>query len=151
MVQCVSLNTPGRGLLLSSCVLGLSLALASPIASAGETIESPSQLSPQTQHDRAAQLPADSDGMKAHIDLNTRQFKNPPAGAPLTKPPPAHAQAFSTSSRGLSQRPSPTPDGGVMVNMEGRFLTPLTATLSPAGKLTIQHLPPQTPASPEKE
>ncbi len=151
MVQCVSLNTPGRGLLLSACVLGVSLALSAPIASAGEATESPSQLSPQTQPNRAAQLSGGSAGMRVRIDPDTGQFKNPSADAPPTKLPPAHANAFSTSSRGLSQQPSPTPGGGVMVDVQGRFLSPLTATLSPEGKLTIQHLPSQTPAYPEKE
>ena len=151
MAQDVPHTIPTQRLLLCAVSLGLNLVFGPPAANAGEAITLPGQQHPQTQHEHAAQPPASSAGMKAHIDPDTGQFKNPPPGVPPAKLPPEHADAFSTSSHGLSQRPSPTPGGGMMVDLKNRFLSPLTATLSPEGKLTIRHQPSRTPATPVKE
>ena len=151
MLQNISMLVFERGLYLCAGLIGLYLAFAQPLAIAGEATLSPALTSPPGQENHPAQLPSGAAGMKAHIDPDNKTFKGPRVGKPTVTLPPEHARAFSTSARGLAQRPSSAPGGGVMVHLEGRFMTPLTATLSPAGRLTIQHLPPQTVALPEEE
>jgi hypothetical protein len=79
-------------------------------------------------------------GMRIYRDPVTGELGDPPAEAPdqISLPP---ADALSTSSEGLVETPSPMPDGGVMVDLQGRFRSPLIATQDAEGKITIQHLP----------
>jgi hypothetical protein len=78
--------------------------------------------------------------MRIYRDPVTGELGDPPAEAPdqISLPP---ADALSTSSEGLVETPSPMPDGGVMVDLQGRFRSPLIATQDAEGKITIQHLP----------
>ena len=78
--------------------------------------------------------------MKIYRDPVTGEFVDPPAEAPaqVSLPPDA---ALSTSSEGLVETPSPVPGGGVIVDLQGRFRSPLMATQDAEGRVTIQHLP----------
>ena len=78
--------------------------------------------------------------MRVYRDPDTGQIGEPPAGAPPTEVPGRLRDALSTSSEGLVETTSPTPGGGVMVDLKGRFLSPLIATRDADGKLSIQHL-----------
>ena len=71
-----------------------------------------------------------------------------PPGVALSSPPGLDAQAsttsqeaYSTSHEGLVETPSPVPGGGVMVDLQGRFLSPLTATVGADGKIEMRHAP----------
>jgi hypothetical protein len=75
--------------------------------------------------------------------------QEPPPTAPLVLSP-AEQNAFSTSHQGLVEVPSPVSGGGVIVNLQGRFQQPLSATIDDAGRLTIRHLDPAS-ASGEKK
>jgi len=78
--------------------------------------------------------------MRIYRDPVTGELGDPPAEAPaqVSLPP---DDALSTSSEGLVETPSPGPGGGVMVDLQGRFRSPLIATQDAEGKITIQHLP----------
>lgn len=82
-------------------------------------------------------------GMVLHIDPETGEITAPfPSAAPLALPDTASeplAEAFSTSAKGLSQILSATPGGGVMIDLQGRFLSPLEVRLEADGRLTVQH------------
>jgi len=81
-----------------------------------------------------------SGGMKVHIDPQTGRFTtNPGAGIPLQLSP-AEINALSTSHHGLVEALSPRQRGGVFINLQGRFQSPLVATVDEAGKVTIRHL-----------
>jgi hypothetical protein len=77
-------------------------------------------------------------GMKIYIDPKTGDFSNPPI-----EPLPAESQrsfdASKESKPELSQVPSSRPGGGVMIDLKGRFHSPLTATRKTDGKLSIEH------------
>jgi hypothetical protein len=80
-----------------------------------------------------------SGALRVYIDPETGEFTTPPARtvpATRTTAPPA---AFSTSDEGLEERPSPVPGGGTMVDLKGRFQSPLTATIDGDGKTKIEH------------
>ena len=75
-------------------------------------------------------------GWRAYIDPETGELTDPPAGSAASQ---SEAAAFSTSHAGLRERPSPVPGGGMMVDLQGRFRSPLVATRGADGKLTIHH------------
>lgn len=81
-------------------------------------------------------------GMTIYRDPTTGQFVPPPAGPPgPSKPLPTPSPGSSTSHADLVERPSVVPGGGVIIDLEGRFRGPLTATVDADGKVTIQHQP----------
>jgi hypothetical protein len=79
----------------------------------------------------------ESGALRVYIDPETGEFTTPPArGVPATRTTPPSA-AFSTSHEGLEERPAP--GGGIMLDLKGRFRTPLTATIDSNGKTKIEH------------
>jgi hypothetical protein len=79
-------------------------------------------------------------GMKIYRDPVTGELVDPPAEVEAQVSPPPD-DALSTSSEGLVETLSPVPGGGVMVDLQRRFRSPLIATQDAEGKITIQHLP----------
>ena len=81
-----------------------------------------------------------SGGLRVHIDPQTgRVTTKPGTGIPLQLSP-AEVNALSTSHHGLVEAWSPRQRGGVFINLQGRFQSPLVATVDEAGKVTIRHL-----------
>jgi hypothetical protein len=82
----------------------------------------------------------DAPGMRAFVDPQTGGLVREPAPgtAPLELSP-AESNAFSTSHQGLVEAPSTVPGGGFKLDLQGRFQSPLTATVGPDGKVTTQH------------
>jgi hypothetical protein len=82
----------------------------------------------------------DAPGMKAFVDPQTGAFTREPAPgtAPLELSP-AERNAFSTSHEGLVEVPNTVPGGGFKLDLQGRFQSPLTVTVGPDGKVTMQH------------
>jgi hypothetical protein len=78
--------------------------------------------------------------MRVYVDPETGEFTVPPKEARAAEAPAPEA-AFSTSHEGLVVIPSPVPGGGVMVDLKGRFRSPLTATLGADGKVEMRHRP----------
>ena len=66
--------------------------------------------------------------MRVHIDPSTGAIVPAPVGPPA---PAQLAPAASHSAQGLVERPAP--GGGVMLDLQGRFLSPVTATVAPDG------------------
>ncbi len=89
---------------------------------------------------QAAAAPQVSPGMRAYVDPETGELTVPPDDVRAAEAA-AAAAAFSTSHEGLVEVPSPVPGGGVMLDLKGRFRSPLTATLSADGKVTMAHVP----------
>ena len=86
-------------------------------------------------------VPEGAPGMIIHIDPQTGELRRTPA--PGTTPlqlSPQERNAFSTSHQGLVEVPSSVPGGGVKLDLQGRFHSPLAVTIGPDGKLKMQHL-----------
>ena len=76
-------------------------------------------------------------GLTAYADPRTRTLTTvPPAGLPATSAP-----AASQSAVGLVEQPLPD-RAGVMVDLQGRFRSPLVATIGPNGTVQIDHATP---------
>lgn len=76
-------------------------------------------------------------------------YIDPQTGAFLKEPAPGHVplelspqlqNALSTSDEGLVEIPSSVPGGGVKLDLQGRFQSPLFGTIDANGKLKMQHL-----------
>jgi len=94
---------------------------------------------PASADDQAA--PQLAPGMMIHIDPKTGAILDAPApGSVPMQMTPDLANALSTSHQGLVETPSPVPGGGVIVDLQGRFLSPLVGTIDADGNLKIQHL-----------
>ena len=111
------------------------------------------QPSPMERASGAAQAQSSgtAPGMKVYVDPQTGAFlSEPPQGAAPPELSPAERNAFSTSHQGLSEEQNPIPGGGVRLNLQGRFQSPLTVTVGPDGKVTMQHRSADAPANDQK-
>ena len=80
-------------------------------------------------------------GMMIHIDPKTGALLKEPA--PGTVPLPLTPQlqnALSTSPQGLGETPSAVAGGGVKVDLQGRFQSPLVVTIDAHGTVLMRHL-----------
>ena len=93
----------------------------------------------QEQNNKNHTAGADSEAQRVYIDPETGEFTNPPEQEAGTARKRALPAASSTSHQGLEEKPSPVEGGGTMVDLKGRFRSPLTATTDNNGKIKIQH------------
>lgn len=90
------------------------------------------------QKPQAAPAPS-SQGMTIHLDPQTGKILPSPApGSATLQLSPEDQNRMSTSSDGLTERPAP--GGGFIVDLKGRFQSPLMATVGPDGKVRMHHL-----------
>ncbi len=136
----------------SLCVVGAQTAIADELKqTSSEEAQAPSSTTVAEGHGgKTAGAPQGAAAQRAFVDPKTGKLGVPPAkpGPPTEAVPPS--AAFSTSDEGLVETLSPEPGGGVMVDLEGRFQSPLTITRDSDGNITIEHAP-SVPASHEKE
>lgn len=79
-------------------------------------------------------------GMVIHIDPQTGALlKEPAPGSAVMEVSPAMRNAMSTSSEGLVVRKSSIPGGGEILDLQGRFQSPLIATIDANGKVKMHH------------
>jgi hypothetical protein len=84
---------------------------------------------------------SESSGMMIYIDPTTGQLlKEPAPGAAPLAVSPALDNARSTSHQGLVEVPSAVPGGGVKVDLQGRFQSPLIGAIDADGKVRMHHL-----------
>ena len=82
-----------------------------------------------------------SPGMRVYVDPATGEFGAPPSWAARRPESLAPEAAYSTSDVGLVETPSAVPGGGVMVDLQGRFRSPVIAAMDADGRVTMQHAP----------
>lgn len=104
----------------------------------------------EERNEKSAVTPGGEAAIRVYIDPKTGKTGPPPPGELPPELPSQLMEALSTSSEGLVETPSPTPGGGFMIDLKGRFHAPLTATQDADGKVSIQHLP-KEPGSTKNE
>jgi hypothetical protein len=128
-------------LVVGACLLlGVQPAVSGEVTDPGPRYSAELGVPPTSLDPPSARTPAGATGMKIHIDPQTGQLTTEPAGPVPLQLSPAEENAFSTSHQGLAESLSPVPGGGVIVNLQGRFQSPVFATVDASGKVTIQHL-----------
>lgn len=137
------------GLLLCVSATGSSAAADELAISSPDGAPAGNESPPQSPTGASAGDPAA--GMTIHIDPHTRQAAPPPPATVPRQLSPAEARAFSTSHDGLTQRPSAIAGGGVLIDLQGRFHTPLVGTVGASGTITIRHGEPTSAAPSEDE
>jgi len=117
---------------------GCAAKMAAPKAVEAPSIHS-QHAQPQLDTARTAGAMASENapGFVVHINPITGEIPpGPPAGA-LT--PPQAAETAKVPAPQFFTVPSAVPGGGVMVDLQGHFLTPLVATIDADGKVTLKH------------
>ena len=76
-------------------------------------------------------VPARTSGMKAYKDPETGEFTAPQSSNALS----AHTLELNTSSEDLVE--TQAPKGGIMINLQGRFRSFMSATKDTNGKLSV--------------
>lgn len=137
------------GLLMGLLVAGAGFAVEAQPAFPGENQPAPSgqtlmgsgaSAAPQAAETPAA-VPGSAPGMMIYIDPKTGAIlKEPAPGTVPLQLTPQLQNALSTSHQGLVETPSSVPGGGVKVDLQGRFQSPLFVTIDADGKVKMQHL-----------
>jgi hypothetical protein len=79
----------------------------------------------------ASVQPGAAPGMRVYIDPKTGEPTAPPPGAAVESAPAVQQR----SGEGLVEEPAP--GGGVMMDLKGRFKTPLVVTVDPDGRTHV--------------
>jgi hypothetical protein len=80
-------------------------------------------------------------GMVVHIDPNSGQIVTPPVESQKAEILQQSSRAIQKPRPQLYQTLSAEPGGGIVIELDDRFLTPLTATMDGDGKVRLEHLP----------
>jgi hypothetical protein len=134
--------------LLSSLGLAACLAVASHPALAEAASASPGQAqarsdasAPQAAAETPALVPEAAAGMIVYIDPVTGALLSGPApGAVSLQISPQEQNALRTSDQGLVAQANPIPGGGVKLDLQGRFQSPLLMTIDANGNVVMHHL-----------
>lgn len=80
-------------------------------------------------------------GITVYIDPNTGEFISKPAvGKESLEVSPEMQNAMSTSDAGLYEERSTVPGGGYIIDLQGRFQSPLMHIQNPRGGVQTKHL-----------
>jgi hypothetical protein len=122
---------------------GCAANMAAPIA-VEEPATSPERAQPLFDAARTAEAAKPSasaskgdPGIVVHIDPTTGEFLPEPPADGVT--PPRAADAAKAPVPQFQEVSSPIPGGGVMIDLQGQFQTPLVATIDADGKVTVKH------------
>ena len=78
-------------------------------------------------------------GVIVHIDPKTGEIITPSTGALPGEVPQAPVDTTKKPPAELREVPSPVPGGGVVIHLDERFDTPLTATIDADGNIKLEH------------
>lgn len=113
----------------------------------GESTAAAVVASPAANADSAASVESVATMPVAAASAGRRVYIDPATGRPSSGPPPIPpgqarrpevANALSTSSEGLRAVPVAAPGGGVMVDLQGRFRSLVTATVGADGSVGLR-------------
>ena len=127
--------------LLTLLVASGSFAVAARPAFPGEHQSVHSAQTQPTAEQPPTAAPAAVPGMTIHVDPKTGAIlKEPAPGTVPLQLTPQLRNALSTSHQGLVEAPSSVAGGGVKLDLQGRFQSPVVVTIDADGKVRLQHL-----------
>jgi len=127
---------------------GLAFALVTMLIFLPSIVTGQSQDKPAPEG--AAPAAITGSAQRAYLDPDTgRLLRQPPPGAPVMTLSPEELNMLSTSDTGLVE--IPLPDGGYMLDLQGRFRHMAVATVADDGTIVIQDVAGEVflPAGPE--
>ncbi len=107
--------------------------------SIGQVSSEPQISDPQSATGQQIERSEKTPGIIVHIDPETGRIITPPstpAPGQIQQPPPEAAKPHPPP---LQETLSPVPGGGVMIELDDRFRTPLSATIDADGKVRFEH------------
>lgn len=107
----------------------------------GQVSSEPQLAHPQSTTGQKTEAPENAPAIIVHIDPQTGRIITPPSSPSSGQVP---QPALDPAKPPLPELPvtlSPVPGGGVMIQLDERFRTPLTATLDADGKVRFEHKP----------
>jgi hypothetical protein len=123
------------GVLIATFINGCVLHTTNEINSEAQLIH------PQSATSQGTEPPTNASAIIVHIDPQTGRIIVPPSTPPpgqVQQPP---LEAAKPPLPPLQEKLSPVPGGGVMIELDDRFRTPLTATIGADGKVRFEHKP----------
>ena len=130
-----------RGLLSSFVGAAVSFALGGQAALAAEVLASPSgtaAMFPPVEQPGASPAAA---GTVVYVDPQTGAILREPAPGTLRlQVTPQEQNALSSSHQGLVQEPAAVPGGGIKLDLQGRFQSPMVVTIDANGVAQVRHL-----------
>jgi hypothetical protein len=116
---------------------GLVFALVSALIFLPAIVTGQSQDTPAPEGGAPAEITGSA--QRVYLDPDTgRLLRKPPPGAPVITLSPEEFNMLSTSDAGLVE--VPLPDGGYMLDLQGRFRHMAVATVADDGSIVIQEV-----------
>jgi hypothetical protein len=109
--------------------------------------DSPRELNSSGASAQPLKPPENPPGIIVHIDPQTGQIVSPPAALPSGEVPKTPVATATPPLPEPQETLSPVPGGGVIIQLDERFSTPLTAILEPDGKVRFEHKPSEPSAN----
>ena len=92
----------------------------------------------ENSQETSAEKPQQIEAAKASVEASSVQPNESASNTAKSYP---EETAFITSGEGLTEASSTVEDGGVLVDLEGRFRSPRTAVIGADGKVQLGHEP----------
>jgi len=107
----------------------------------GQITSEPQMSHPQSTLGQTTEPPEKTPAIIVHIDPQTGRIITPPTTPLPGQVPQSPLDTVKQPLPQLQQTLSPVPGGGVMIQLDERFHTPLTATIDADGKVRFEHKP----------
>ncbi len=107
----------------------------------GQITSEPQMSHPQSTLGQPTEPPEKTPAIIVHIDPQTGRIITPPTTPLPGQVPQSPLDTVKQPLPQLQQTLSPVPGGGVMIQLDERFHTPLTATIDADGKVRFEHKP----------
>ena len=100
---------------------------------------------PSSERIKSVSNPNDTGhSLKVYINPYTGEFITPEQAEALSLEKSVKSTADAASHEELTESQSPVPDGGTMIDLKGRFQSPLNCTIESNGEIKIEHKDPQS-------
>lgn len=121
--------------------MGLFIIAAFCLSGCSSTSPTNASLNTEINETKTASKQSAKNGMSVYLDPQTGEFiSEPKPGQKVLEITPEMQNATSSSSEGLVEEKSPIPGGGVTMDLQGRFQSPLIITQDPTGNSKTLHL-----------
>ena len=88
---------------------------------------------------KSNERPGETPGMRIYLDPGTGEVTTQPPGSAATQSQKQALQTIKPAVTELYETASPTPGGGLMIELKEQFRSPLAASVGADGKVSLKH------------